>query len=99
MEIVKAYAYQLSEKTLEKDIDKFYKKMPMGELTEIYSNKKKNDAKEEKEQTKNNIKLANKLINFCINHFNDYNPKLNIQFTIFLYSILSYYQLWKNLQQ
>ena len=37
----------------------------------------KDTSKEEKEQTKKNIKLANKLINFCIRHFNDYKPKLD----------------------
>ena len=29
-------------------------------------------------EIKNNIKLANKLISFCINHFNDYKPKIKI---------------------
>ena len=36
----------------------------------------KYDKIEEKEQIKKNIKLANKLINFCIKHFNDYKPEL-----------------------
>jgi len=31
-------------------------------------------AKEEKEQIKKNRKLANRLINFCVKHFNDYKP-------------------------
>ena len=30
---------------------------------------------EEKEQINKNIKLANKLISFCVRHFNDYSPK------------------------
>ena len=32
--------------------------------------------KKEREKIKSNIKLANKLIKFCIKHFNDYKPKL-----------------------
>ena len=32
------------------------------------------DTKEEKEQIKKNRKLANRLINFCVKHFNDYKP-------------------------
>ena len=47
------------------------------ELEELCVCEFQNDTKEEKEQTKNNIKLANKLINFCIKHFNDYEPKLD----------------------
>ena len=32
--------------------------------------------KRERKQIKNNIKFANKLITFCIRHFNDYEPKI-----------------------
>ena len=46
------------------------------ELEELCVCEFQNDTKEEKEQTKNNIKLANKLITFCIKHFNDYKPKI-----------------------
>jgi len=34
--------------------------------------------KEEKEQIRKNRILANKLIDFCIRHFDDYKPKLNV---------------------
>ena len=47
------------------------------ELEELYLCEFQNDTKEEKEQIKKNIKLANKLINFSIRHFNDYKPKLD----------------------
>ena len=33
-------------------------------------------AKKEKEQARKNRILANKLIGFCIRHFNDYEPKI-----------------------
>ena len=46
------------------------------ELEELCVCEFQNDTKEEKEQIKKNIKLANNLISFCINHFNDYKPKL-----------------------
>ena len=46
------------------------------EFEELCLCKFQNDAKEEKEQIKNNIKLANKLISFCIKHFDDYKPKI-----------------------
>ena len=36
----------------------------------------KGDTKKEKQQIKKNRILANKLISFCITHFNDYKPKL-----------------------
>ena len=36
----------------------------------------KDTTKEEKQQIKKNTKLANKLIYFCIRHFEDYNPEL-----------------------
>ena len=47
------------------------------ELEELCICEFQNDTKEERKQIKKNIKLANKLINFCIRHFNDYKPKLD----------------------
>ena len=38
----------------------------------------KDTTKEEKHQIKNNTKLASKLIELCIRHFNDYKPKLSV---------------------
>jgi len=35
---------------------------------------------EEKERIQNNIKLRDKLIKFCIEHFNDYNPNFKEEF-------------------
>ena len=32
------------------------------------------DNKKEKEQAEKNLELADKLISFCIKHFEDYNP-------------------------
>ena len=48
------------------------------ELEELCVSEFQNDTKKEKEQIKKNIKLANKLISFCIKHFSDYKPKINI---------------------
>ena len=48
------------------------------ELEELCVCEFQNDTKEEKEQIKKNRKLANKLISFCIKHFSDYKPKINI---------------------
>ena len=33
--------------------------------------------KRERKQIKNNIRLANRLIEFCIRHFKDYKPELS----------------------
>ena len=46
------------------------------ELEELCLCEFQNDTKEEKGQIKKNRKLANKLINFCIKHFNDYKPNI-----------------------
>ena len=46
------------------------------ELEELCVCEFEDDTKEEKEQIKNNIKLANTLIIFCIRHFKDYKPKI-----------------------
>ena|SRR3989338_7189129 len=48
------------------------------ELEELCLCEFREATKKEKWQIKNNIKLANKLISFCIKHFDDYKPKLNI---------------------
>ncbi len=45
------------------------------ELEELCVCEFQNSTKKEKEQIMENIKLYNKLINFCIKHFNDYEPK------------------------
>ena len=37
----------------------------------------KNAAKKEKEQIKKNRRLYNKLIDFCIKHFDDYKPRID----------------------
>lgn len=36
----------------------------------------KDTTKKQKEQIKKNIELQDKLIDFCIKHFNDYRPEL-----------------------
>ena len=36
----------------------------------------KGDSKKRREETKKNMILVRKLINFCIKHFEDYGPKL-----------------------
>ena len=46
------------------------------ELEELCLCEFQDDTKEEKQQIKKNKKLANKLITFCIRHFNDYKPKI-----------------------
>ena len=38
----------------------------------------KDTTKEEKHQIKNNTKLASKLIELCIRHFDGYKPKLSV---------------------
>ena len=48
------------------------------ELEELCICEFQDDTKEERYQIKKNIKLADKLITFCINHFNDYKPKIKI---------------------
>lgn len=50
-------------------LDEYFEELPVCQL--------KDDAKKEKQNIKTNINLSKKLISFCINHFNDYNPKLN----------------------
>ena len=47
------------------------------ELEELCLCEFQDDTKEEKEQIKNNAKLMNKLIKFCVKHFNDYKPNIN----------------------
>lgn len=45
------------------------------ELEELCVCEFQDDTKEEKQQIKENRKLADKLITFCINYFSDYKPK------------------------
>jgi len=45
-----------------------------GEEVDIYL--LKNETKKQKEQIRKNGMLVRKLINFCIRHFNDYQPRL-----------------------
>lgn len=45
-----------------------------GEELNIYSFK--SDTKKEKEQVDKNMGLAEKLVEFCVKHFNDYQPEL-----------------------
>ena len=45
-----------------------------GEELDIYEFRGK--TRKQKEQIKKNIELRNKIINFCIKHFNKYQPKL-----------------------
>jgi len=47
------------------------------EFEEICVCEFQNSTKKEKQQIKNNRELANRLIDFCIKHFNDYNPELS----------------------
>ena len=44
------------------------------ELEELNIYEFKSMTKKEKEQVKKNMELANKLIEFCIKHFNDFQP-------------------------
>ena len=47
------------------------------ELEELCICEFKNTTKKEKEQIKKNRRLYNKLINFCIKHFDEYKPKID----------------------
>ncbi|MBI2657601.1 hypothetical protein HYX08_02800 [Candidatus Woesearchaeota archaeon] len=47
------------------------------ELEELGICEFQNATKKEKGQIKKNIKLANRLIEFCTKHFNDYKPKID----------------------
>ena len=46
-----------------------------GEEIDIYKFRSQGNTKKEKEQIKQNRKLVEKLINFCIKHFDNYKPK------------------------
>ena len=50
------------------------------ELEEVCIYQFQNAAKKEKEQINKNVKLTNRLINFCIKHFDDYQPNYKEDF-------------------
>ena len=55
-------------------LNRFHWEILDEELEELNIFDFEDTTKEEKKEIDKNVKLSNKLINFCIKHFNDYQP-------------------------